>query len=49
MLFLSKEQTDRHSAKIELFAQLIFKIVFVRLLYVIRKITKECKGGHNSG
>ena len=49
LLFLPEEQADGHSIKIELLAQLVFKIVFVRLLYVVRKITKECKGRHGSG
>jgi hypothetical protein len=49
LLFFPEEQADGHPVKIELFPQLIFKIVFVRLLYVVGKITKECKGRHSRG
>ena len=48
-LFFAEEQSHRNSFKIEMFSQLIFEIIFIRLLYVIGEVAKECEGWNMSG
>src|SRR5437762_10934670 len=47
-LFFAKKQTNRNTFKVELFSQLIFQIIFVRLFNVIRKIAKKRKRRNRS-
>ena len=42
-LFFSHKDPDGYTRKIEMFAQLVFKIPFVGFSDILRKVTVKCK------
>ncbi len=48
-LFLPKKYSNRNALKIKIFPQLIFQIIFVRLLNIVWKITEKSKRWSDCG
>src|SRR5438034_11841503 len=43
-LFFSEEQPNRHPFNIEAFTKTIFKIILIRLFYIVGEIAEKSKG-----